>query len=312
MSERRHIVGLGELLWDLLPRGPQLGGAVSNFAVMSAHLGNHASIASRIGVDQLGRDAQVQLGHTPVDVSYIQEDFSRLTGSVTVTVTSGQPQYIIHEPVAWDSLEFTPHWVALAQQADAVCYGTLAQRSPTSRRTIAAFLSETPRDCVRVFDVNLRKPFYDPDVVEHSMEFATILKLNADEMPVVLDLLGFPHSGESTPDALLAGARLLLDQFPVTLVAVTLGEHGSLLITQREVHRHPGHPSVVADTVGAGDAFTAAITHFYLQGAPLATINDAGNRWGAWVASQPGAMPPLSDAKRNEIMAEIGAIAKAS
>jgi fructokinase len=312
MSERKHVVGLGELLWDLLPQGPQLGGAVSNFAVMSARLGNYACIASRIGVDQLGREAQIQLSHTPVDVSYIQEDFSRLTGSVSVTITLGQPRYIIHEPVAWDSLEFTPHWVALAEHADAVCYGTLAQRSPTSRRTIGAFLSETPKGCVRVFDVNLRAPFYDADVIEHSLELATILKLNSDEMPVVLKLLGFPHSGESTPDALLAGARLLLDQFPVALVAVTLGAHGSLLITAREVHRHPGHPSQVADTVGAGDAFTAAITHFYLQGAPLAVINDAGNRWGAWVASQPGAMPPLPDAKRDEIMAEIDAVAKAS
>lgn len=312
MSERKHVVGLGELLWDLLPAGPQLGGAVSNFAVMAARLGNHASIASRIGLDQLGRDAQIQLGYTPVDVSYIQEDFSRLTGSVSVTVTLGQPRYVIHEPVAWDSLEFTPHWVALAEQADAVCYGTLAQRSPTSRRTIGAFLSETPKHCVRVFDVNLRPPFYDADVVEHSLEFATIFKLNSDEMPTVLQLLGFPHNGESTPDALLAGARLLLDQFPLALVAITLGAHGSLLITPREVHRHPGHMCEVADTVGAGDAFTAAITHFYLQGAPLTVVNDAGNRWGAWVASQPGAMPPLPAAKRNEIMAEIEAVAKAS
>jgi fructokinase len=310
MSERRHVVGLGELLWDLLPEGPLLGGAVSNFAVMSARLGNHAYIASRIGLDQLGREATIQLSRTPVDTSYIQEDFSRLTGSVTVSIAQGQPQYIIHEPVAWDSLEFTPHWLSLAERADAVCFGTLAQRSPTSRRTIGAFLSETKKECVRVFDVNLRAPFYDADVLEQSMESATILKLNSDEMPVVLKLLGFPHSGESTPDALLGGARLLLDQFPIALVAITLGAHGSLLITGRQVHRHPGHPCQVADTIGAGDAFTAALTHFYLQGAPLAMLSEAGNRWGAWVASQPGAMPVLSDEKRSEIMAEIEAVAK--
>src|SRR5690348_17445779 len=149
MTDSKCIVGLGELLWDMLPQGPQLGGAPSNFAVMASRLGNHAAVATRIGTDPLGRDAMAFLSTTPLDVGYVQEDFSRITGTVSVAIEQGQPHYIIHEPVAWDFLEFTPHWLALAEQADAVCFGTLAQRSPASRRTIESFLHETRPECVR-------------------------------------------------------------------------------------------------------------------------------------------------------------------
>jgi fructokinase len=305
VSASRCIVGLGELLWDMLPEGPQLGGAVSNFAVMAARLGNRGVAATRIGTDALGREALAFLKTTPLDTQFIQEDFSRVTGSVTVTLEDGQPRYTIHEPVAWDFLEFTPHWLALAEQADAVCFGTLAQRSPASRRTIESFLHETRPECVRIFDVNLRAPFFNPETVEHSLELATIFKLNADEMPQVLSLLDFPDVAGKTPDFLLNGARQIIDQFPVKLVAITLGPQGSLLVTRDQVDRHPGYPAKVADTVGAGDAFTAALTHYYLQGAPLSQLNAAGNRWGAWVASHAGAMPPLPDDEREAVTDQI-------
>jgi fructokinase len=305
MSDRKIIVGLGELLWDILPAGPQLGGAASNFAVMAARLGNNGAIATRIGTDPLGREAMAFLKTTPLDTRYIQEDFSRVTGTVTVALEQGEPRYIIHEPVAWDFLEFTPHWLALAEQADAVCFGTLAQRSPASRRTIESFLHETRPECVRIFDVNLRSPFFTPEIVEQSLELATIFKLNADEMPQVLALLGFPDSEGTTPDFLLNGARQIIDQFPVQLVAITLGAQGSLLITRKEVDRHPGYPAKVVDAVGAGDAFTAALTHYYLRGAALSQLNAAGNRWGAWVASRAGAMPALPEAERDAMTHQI-------
>jgi fructokinase len=305
MSDRKIIVGLGELLWDMLPAGPQLGGAASNFAVMAARLGNNGAIATRIGTDPLGREAMAFLKTTPLDTRYIQEDFSRVTGTVTVALEQGEPRYIIHEPVAWDFLEFTPHWLALAEQADAVCFGTLAQRSPASRRTIESFLHETRPECVRIFDVNLRSPFFTPEIVEQSLELATIFKLNADEMPQVLALLGFPDSEGTTPDFLLNGARQIIDQFPVQLVAITLGAQGSLLITRKEVDRHPGYPAKVVDAVGAGDAFTAALTHYYLRGAALSQLNAAGNRWGAWVASRAGAMPALPEAERDAMTHQI-------
>lgn len=305
MSERKTIVGLGELLWDMLPAGPQLGGAVSNFAVMAARLGNNGAIATRIGTDPLGREAMALLKNTPVDTAYIQEDFSRVTGTVTVTLEEGQPQYTIHEPVAWDFLEFTPHWLALAEQADAVCFGTLAQRSPASRRTIESFLHETRPECTRIFDANLRKPFFSPEIVEHSLELATIFKLNADEMPQVLSLLGFPDVVGTSPEFLLNGARQIIDQFPVQLVAITLGSQGSLLITRNEVDRHPGYPATVVDTVGAGDAFAAALTHYYLRGASLSQLNAAGNRWGGWMASHAGGMPALPEHERDAVMNKI-------
>lgn len=305
MSTPKCIVGLGELLWDMLPDGPRLGGAVSNFAVMAARLGNRGVIATRIGTDQLGRDAMALLKKTPVETGFVQEDFSRVTGTVTVTLEAGQPQYTIHEPVAWDFLEFTPHWLALAEQADAVCFGSLAQRSPASRRTIESFLHETRPTCVRVFDVNLRSPFFTEEIVERSLELATIFKLNADEMPQVLSLLHFPDGISTAPDSLLNSARQIIDQFPVQMVAITLGAQGSLLITRNEVDRHPGYPANLVDAVGAGDAFTAAITHFYLRGAPLNQLNAAGNRWGAWVASRAGAMPELTDEERDRVMKQI-------
>jgi fructokinase len=313
MSNRpKVVVGLGELLWDVLPAGKRLGGAPANFSVMSARLGNRGVIASRLGEDALGREAWKHLASLPADVDSIQKDVKHPTGSVSVTLNAGQAEYVIHEPVAWDFLEFTPEWKKLAVEADAVCFGTLAQREPVSRKSIHAFLAATRRECVRVFDVNLRKPFYTRGVLEDSLSKATILKLNDEEMPEVLKLLKL-EGGEATAVPLEAallckGARVLLEEFPLQLVCVTMGGNGSLLVTREIFDEHPGIPVQVVDTIGAGDAFTAALTSYYLQGAPLPVLNEAGNRWGSWVASQAGAMPLLSNEKREEIERAISAM----
>jgi fructokinase len=299
------IVGLGELLWDLLPGGKQLGGAPANFTVMSARLGNRGVIASRVGRDALGEEARAYLAPLPADLDYLQIDGEHATGSVSVTLQDGQPEYVIHQPVAWDFLAFTREWLALAQRADAVCFGTLAQRHDASREAIHAFLASTAENCVRVFDVNLREPFYDARVLTDSLQRATLLKLNEIEMPVVMALLGLAEDSGSDEASLLQGAHLLLDRFPLKLVCVTMGSQGSLLVTRAAHHRHSGIATEVADTVGAGDAFTAALVCFYLRGAPLAVLNEAGNRWGSWVASQRGAMPALSPSVREEIEARI-------
>jgi fructokinase len=289
----------------MLPDGPQLGGAVSNFSVMAARLGDHAVIASRVGEDQLGRDALAVLSALPVDSGFLQKDANHVTGSVTVAISDGQPHYIIHEPVAWDYLEFTPEWLSLAQKADAVCFGTLAQRNANSQRTIHGFLAETRPDCMRLLDVNLREPFYSANTLETSLGFANVLKMNDGEVPQVLELLSLPHTKETTPDALVMGARALIDEFKLSLVCITMGGHGSLLIGPSQVDRHPGVPTNVVDTVGAGDTFTAALAHYYLMGASLSVLNEAGNRWGAWMASQRGAMPKLEDAQRDALTAAI-------
>ena len=233
------------------------------------------------------------------------------TGSVGVTLTAGQAEYVIHEPVAWDFLEFTPEWKKLAAEADAVCFGTLAQREPLSRKTIHAFLAATRRDCVRVFDVNLRKPFYTRGVLEDSLGKATILKLNDAEMPHVLKLLKLDAEAaapELNPATLRKGAQALLAEFPLKLICITMGGSGSLLVTPEIFDQHPGIPIQVVDTIGAGDAFTAALASYYLRGAPLPVLNEAGNRWGSWVASQAGGMPALSDEKRDEINRAIMAV----
>ena len=304
-SSKRLIVGIGELLWDMLPDGPQLGGTVSNFCVTASRLGDHAVIASRIGDDILGDEALAVLAGLPVDSSQIQRDASHVTSTVTVSLIDGQPRYVIHEPVAWDYLEFTSEWLKLAQTADAVCFGTLAQRNASAQRTIQSFLAETKPGCMKLLDVNLREPYYSSRTLETSLEFATVLKMNDGEVPQVLDLLSMPHSSETTPEALVTGARALIDEFQLALVCITMGGNGSLLIGPTQVDRHPGVACKVVDTVGAGDTFTAAFTHYYLRGAPLSVLNEAANQWGAWMASQRGAMPKLQDAQRDMINAAI-------
>ncbi|HVJ09619.1 MAG TPA: carbohydrate kinase [Acidisarcina sp.] len=322
-TRTKLVVGLGELLWDMLPEGRQLGGAPANFAVMSARLGNRAAVLSRIGRDPLGRDAIDTLKSFPIDLSHVQVDEHHRTGTVSVTLTNGQPSYVIEQPAAWDFLEFSADWQQIASRTDAVCFGTLAQRGRDSQQTIQDFLAATSPECVRVFDVNLREPFYSPEVVEESMEFATILKMNDGEVAEVLRLLdlednagndgddsgdglvGDASGGSLASDYLTAAATLLLSEFPLQLVCITRGARGSILRTREATHLHPGLATTVADTIGAGDAFTAALTRYYLEGAPLPVLNEAGNRWGAWVASQPGAMPPLSEATAAALEAQI-------
>jgi len=306
LNEPPLILGIGELLWDILPEGTRLGGAPANFAVMAARLGNHAAVLSRIGRDELGRKAVECLDSLPADASFLQMDPAQGTDRVTVAFEGGQPHYTIHQPAAWDFLELTAPWAQLAQRADALCFGSLAQRSPQSRQTIQALVAQTSASCVRVFDVNLRPPFIAGEVIRESLELATVLKMNDAEAPQVLALLGLPDSSNSAPDRLRHAAEKLLAEFPsLKMVAITRGAHGSLLVTRNECCQHPGIPAQVADTVGAGDAFTAAMTHYLLRGADLATLNEAGNRWGAWVASQSGAMPPLPDAVLTEIATAI-------
>lgn len=304
--ESHLILGIGELLWDILPEGPRLGGAPANFAVMAGRLGNHAAILSRIGRDDLGRRAVDILDPLPADTSFLQVDPAHETGRVTVTLKAGQPEYTIHQPAAWDSMELSDEWVRLAERADAICFGSLAQRSLESRQTIQTLAAQTSAACVRVFDVNLRAPFYSGEVIQESLELATVVKMNDAEMPLVLALLGLPSDDNPPAGRLRLDAERLLAEFPtLELVAVTRGGHGSLLVRRDEWHEHPGIPITIADAIGAGDAFTAAMTHYLLRGAELETLNEAGNRWGAWLASQSGAMPALPKNVRDSIEAMI-------
>lgn len=306
MREPHLILGIGELLWDMLPEGARLGGAPANFSVMAGRLGNHAAILSRVGRDDLGRGAVRLLDPLPADTSFLQVDPMHETGRVMVSLKEGQPAYSIHHPAAWDFLELSDEWVQLAERADAICFGTLAQRSVESRQTIQTLAAQASSRCVRIFDVNLRPPFYSSEVVQESLELATVFKMNDSEVAQVMTLLGLPGEDDTETDSLRRGAERLLMEFPtLQLVAITRGEKGSLLVTGTECHRHAGYPVKVVDTVGAGDAFTAAMAHYLMRGAQLPVLNEAGNRWGSWVASQSGAMPPLPESTRREIEAGI-------
>ncbi len=305
---QKVVVGLGELLWDLLPTGERLGGAPANFTVMAARLGNRGMIASRLGDDALGAKARALLRAFPADSSMLQTDAENPTGTVGVEIRGGEPHYVIHEPAAWDFLEWTPEWRTLAPAADAVCFGTLAQRNVASRATIREFLAATRPECLRVFDVNLRPPFFSAEIIVQSLVSATIFKLNEVEVPEVLRVLGIPPPTAAGEAGLLEAARWLLQKYPLRLVAITMGADGSLLVTRDTFHRHHGIAAKLADTVGAGDAFTAALIHSYLNRASLAEMNEAGNRWGGWVASRPGAMPDLDAATLTAITQQIQAV----
>ncbi len=299
-NARRTIVGLGELLWDLLPAGKQLGGAPANFAYITNLLGDTGIPASRIGNDSLGNEAIERLRQLGLSSDFVQRDEDHRTGTVRVDVDrAGQPRFEILQPVAWDFLEWTESWKNLAAQVDAVCFGSLAQRSPATRATIMSFIGAVRSDAVRVFDVNLRQSFYSKPVIEQSMKLATIVKLNHEELPKIVQMF------ETENGDLQSAARSLLSKFDLKLVCVTRGTAGSLLVSAGESSQHPGFRVKVADTVGAGDAFTAALVHGYVRGASLAAINEEANRVGAWVASQSGGMPAPG---RNGLQSALRAI----
>ena len=301
MPNKKHIVvGLGELLWDLLPAGKQLGGAPANFAYITSLLGDEGIPASRLGRDALGAEAIQRLGELALPTEFIQKDADYPTGTVNVEIDrAGQARFEISAPVAWDFLEWTRQWHALAQQADAVCFGSLAQRSQHSCATIRKFVLATRTSAVRIFDVNLRQHFYAAHGLAESMKLATVIKLNHEELPRIMHLFELDHRGEKE------SAQRLLSLYDLKLVCITRGDGGSLLVSRDECSEHRGFRVKVADTVGAGDAFTAAMVHGYLRGIALTEINESANRIGAWVASQPGATPvPRADGLE-QTLAEI-------
>jgi fructokinase len=295
-----NIVGLGELLWDVFPKGKELGGAPANFAYMTSLLGDHGIVASRVGSDALGRTAGRRLERLGLRSKHLQIDAQHPTGTVKVDVDpAGQPTFQIAEGVAWDFFEWTAEWQKLASTTDAVCFGTLAQRSPQSRATIRSFLQEVGRGTTRIFDVNLRQQFYSAEILAESFKLADIVKLNSEELPIAVKSLGSTFSDEER------AARWLRDTYGLRLVCITRGAKGSLLVSSTETSQHPGVRVVVADTVGSGDAFTAALVYHYLRHGSLATMNEAANRMGAWVASQTGATPPRDDYYLQQIRAAI-------
>jgi fructokinase len=300
MAEPALVIGLGEVLWDMLPSGKVLGGAPANFAYMANVLGDKGIIASRVGTDSLGVEACTAIQDLGLDILYIQRDEAYDTGAAKVTIdSSGQPNFTIEQAVAWDYLQWSPEWEELSARADVICFGSLAQRSPVSAATIDRFLANTREDALRVFDANLRQSFYTRDALCQSFQNADIVKINDIEL---LQLSRLFNLGTGSNESL---ARTLLEDFDLKLVCLTRGARGSLLVSKNQAAEHPGFRVKVADAVGAGDAFTACLVHHYIRGYSLQEISDFANRFASWVATQTGATPPVSSGQLRQILATV-------
>ncbi|HLN99471.1 MAG TPA: carbohydrate kinase [Pyrinomonadaceae bacterium] len=297
MTPPALMIGLGEILWDLLPSGKVLGGAPANFAYMASVLGDQGIVASRVGDDDLGHEARRAMRELGLSTAYLQRDESHDTGTAAVSIdTAGQPTFTIKKSVAWDFLDWSAQWEELSTRADVVCFGSLAQRSSKSAVTIECFLKNTPKKTLRICDVNLRQSFYNQGVLRRCFQHADIVKLNDHELLQVSYLLKL---GIGTHEML---AQRLLHVCDLRLVCITCGSRGSLLVTPDETVEHKGFRVTVADAVGAGDAFTACLAHHYLRGHSLEEISESANRFASWVATQTGATPPISTDKLKNIM----------
>jgi fructokinase len=281
------ILGIGEVLWDILPDGRHLGGAPANFAYHCHALGADAAMISAVGADPLGDEILRIINNLGLPGDHIAVVDGHPTGTVTVQLDAqGVPAFTIHTEVAWDYIPLRQASLSLVEQADAVCFGTLAQRAPVSRATIGVLLGATRPDAVRIFDLNLRQRFYNEEIIRAALAHATLLKLNSDELPVLAALLGLTGTLEEQLAA-------LAQQFALRGIALTRGAGGSVLLLDGELVAHPGCRVAVRDTIGAGDAFTAALALGLLRGWPARRISDAANDVAAYVCTQPGATPPM-------------------
>lgn len=283
------IVGLGELLWDVFPDETRPGGATANFAFHAQQLGCRGIVASRVGIDAEGDGLIAFLQEKGLETGFIQRDSQHRTGWVSVTLSAaGQPQYVIHENVAWDFLELDPTLRQIMAAADAVCFGTLAQRSPVSRATIQQTLHLTRPDCLRVCDINIRQHYYDRECVEASLRRARLLKLNDEEVNILGPLLSLPTDP-------VEFSRAVMHTYGADIVCITRGANGCLAVDADEAFDIPGETVQVADTVGAGDSFTAGLVVTLLDGWPLDRAARFANKVGGLVASRRGAMPELRE-----------------
>jgi fructokinase len=289
-NDKLWIVGLGEVLWDCFSGKKAPGGAPANVAYHAQQLGCRGAVCSRVGTDDLGDELLAFLQQQGLVDHYVQRDDQHPTSTVTVDDSRpDDPRYTIHEDVAWDNLAFDEAIEGLMARAAAVCFGTLAQRRVTSRRTIGAALERAGSGCLIIYDVNLRQKYYDREVVEHSLHRSALVKLNDEEVEVLRELLDLGPIGP------VDFAQQIADRYDLSAVCITRGDEGCMIVEAGEVVDMPGVQVQVADTVGAGDAFTAAWIVSRLGGWTLRRQAEYANRVGALVASCPGAMPPLGD-----------------
>jgi fructokinase len=284
-KEKFKIAGLGEVLWDIFPDAKKLGGAPANFSAHAQQLGAKSYMLSAVGNDDLGKNAIDLMGESQLDISGLQinEEFS--TGSVRVSLDdTGNPTYTIEENVAWDHIQFDATQKKIAQCLDAICFGTLAQRNVISQNTIFKILKATPENCLRVFDVNFRKDYYNQEILFQSLELANVVKMNEEEFLEIISIFSLPSNQ-------LKGLEALMNQFDLKFCILTLGKKGSIMISKDQYSNYEPSPIIVKSTVGAGDAFTAAAVMGRLNQKPLDQINKEASRLAAYVCSELEAVP---------------------
>jgi fructokinase len=302
LKTKFNVVGIGEVLWDLLPAGRKMGGAPANFAYHAHALGAKSHAITRIGKDELGREIQSGFRELSLPTTTVQQDDAAPTGTAKVTLSGdGLAHFTIQENVAWDYLATTSEAEAVTRDADAICFGSLAQRSATSRQTIHQLVASTRSEALRIFDVNLRQQYYSREVIEQSLCLANVFKLNDEELPVLSTTFNVRGSTENQIEQFAKRLKATHAGQPSSstggraFVALTRGAHGSLLYRPSDGRWSDCQSRAVevVDTVGAGDSFTAALVLGLLHNLDLDEINSFANEVARYVCSQAGATPPM-------------------
>ena len=285
---KRYVVGLGEVLWDVLPEGKKLGGAPANFAY---HAGQFLGMDNTIAVSALGEDKLAEETIEALKEHGLNDLLPRVpypTGTVQVQLDEqGIPTYDIKENVAWDNIPFNDDIAQIARNCRAVCFGSLAQRNVVSRETIQKFLDATPYDCLKIFDINLRQQFYTQEVIRESLLRCNILKINDEELVMIGRMFGYPGLDIENK------CWLILGKYNLDMLVLTCGTNGSYVFTPGQKSFQETPKVKVADTVGAGDSFTGSFVGSLLLGKPVADAHRTAVQVSAFVCTQNGAMPTL-------------------
>ncbi len=292
--KEKYVVGLGEALWDVLPEGKKLGGAPSNFAYHAAQMGVKAIAVSALGDDKLGEETVAQLKEKQLNYLMLRVPYP--TGTVLVELDNeGIPTYDIKENVAWDNIPFNDDIRTVAQQTLAVCWGSLAQRNVVSRETIYKFLDATPTPCLKIFDINLRQNFYTKEIIRESMKRCNVLKINDEELVLIGRMFGYAGLDMENK------CWLILGKYNLDMLVLTCGVNGSYVFTPGSMSYQETPRVEVADTVGAGDSFTAAFCAAILQGKSIAEAHKLAVDVSAYVCTQNGAMPEIPASLKDRI-----------
>jgi len=284
MNKKNIVIGIGEVLWDMLPDGKVLGGAPVNFAYHAMQLGAVGVAISSVGDDGLGREIMDSVNKKGVKNCIAVNKYP--TSTVGVTLRDGKPEYVIYENVAWDFMELIPEAIEILKQADAVCFGTLAQRSQVSHESILKALKLVPEQCLKVYDINLRQKYYSKELISESLSVANVFKINDDEVELFKHLFGLEGSETEV-------CRKIKDTYSLEYLALTKGGKGSYLFYEDEVSFLPTPFVNVEDTVGAGDSFTSAMVMGILNRNPLNEIHRKAVELSAFVCTQKGGTPVL-------------------